>query len=221
MVRDNLTSHFVTVMEPLPVVLAINLDVMFPGLEHQVIGYVFHVCGLWDFPSQTRLIDFEGIKTIEALANYQDSEIDAMADRNSKHTPAPTHVQMGLQRTKNLKAVAHLVVTKKRNEGIPCDLCELTPELLGDLIMEINAKLGKKDADAKLYYPDPFTSTDYKSWVKKVENYLDARTWMAGVPWSDVIRPVDADPFNPFFPDVTRSDAILLKWAQGCISKFT
>jgi hypothetical protein len=26
---------------------------------------------------------------------------------------------------------------------------------------------------------------------------------------------------NPFFPDVTGSDAILLKWTQDCVSKFT
>jgi hypothetical protein len=51
-------------------------------------------------------------------------------------------------------------------------------------------------ADAKLNHPDPFTFTDYKNWVKKVENYLDALTGKAGVPLSYVIRPVDADPFN-------------------------
>ena len=117
-------------MDPLPIAPAIELSVMFPNLEHQAIRYVLHVCGLRDIPSQTRLIELEGIETVEALANYQDSELDAMADRNSKRTPAQTRVQMGLQRTKNLKAVAHWV-TKKRNEGNPCDLNELTPELLG------------------------------------------------------------------------------------------
>jgi hypothetical protein len=75
------------------------------GLALQLICYVFHVCGMRDIPSQTRLVDFEGIETVEALANYQDSEIDAMADRNSKCTPAATSVQMGLQRTKNLASM--------------------------------------------------------------------------------------------------------------------
>ena len=68
----------------IPVML--NLDDMFPGLEHQRIRYVFHVCGLRDIPSQTRLIEFEGIESVEDLANYTDSELENMADRNSKRT---------------------------------------------------------------------------------------------------------------------------------------
>ncbi len=55
--------------------------------------------------------------------------------------------------------------------------------------MEINSATGKKDTDSKLYYPDAFSATDYKNWVKKVENYLDSRTGKAGVPLSYVIRP--------------------------------
>jgi hypothetical protein len=87
----------------IPVML--NLDDMFPGLEHQRIRYVFHVCGLRDIPSQTRLIEFEGIESVKDLANYTDSELENMADRNSKRTPVASRVQMGLQRTKTLKAI--------------------------------------------------------------------------------------------------------------------
>jgi hypothetical protein len=66
--------------------VAVNLDKMFPDLEHREMRYVLHVCGLRDIPSQTRLIELEGIENVEDLANYTDSEIDAMADRNSKCT---------------------------------------------------------------------------------------------------------------------------------------
>ena len=159
----------------------LNLDDMFPGLEHQRIRYVFHVCGLRDIPSQTRLIEFEGIESVEDLANYTDSELENMADRNSKRTPVASRVQMGLQRTKILKAITHWV-RKRICEGAECDLCLLNQNLIAELIMEINAAAGKKDADSKLYYPDAFSATDYKNWIKKVENYLDSRTGKAGVP---------------------------------------
>ena len=83
----------------------VNLDELFPNLEHQPMRYILHVCGLRDIPSQTRLIEFEGLEEIEELANYTDAELDTMADRNSKRSPATTRVQMGLARTKKLKAV--------------------------------------------------------------------------------------------------------------------
>ena len=73
-------------MDP-PVI--VNLDELFPELEHQPTRYVLHVCGLRDIPSQTRLIEFEGLESVEELANYTDAELDTIADRNSKRTPAP------------------------------------------------------------------------------------------------------------------------------------
>jgi hypothetical protein len=173
--------------------IPVDLDVMFPGLEHQGIRYVLHVCGLRDVPSQSRLIEFEGIENVQDLANYTDAELDLMADRNSKRTPINTRVQMGLARTKALKAITHWV-RKKLREGSDCNPLELNPAMIADLINEMNAAKGKKDADAKLYYPDSFTSNDYRNWIKKVENYLDARTGKSGVPLSYVIRPEGVDP---------------------------
>jgi hypothetical protein len=177
-------------MEP---IANIDFEGMFPDLNHHGFRYVLHVCGLRELPAQTRLIDFEGIENVEDLANYTDAEIDAMADRNSKRSPANLRVNMGLARTKSLKAITHWV-RKKLREGSPCDLHELTPPLIAELIGEINAKAAKKDSDTKLYYPDTFTANDYKNWIKKVENYLDSRTGKSGVPLSYVIRPVDVDP---------------------------
>jgi hypothetical protein len=188
--------------------VAINLNEMFPDMEHQEMRYVLHVCGLRDIPSQTRLIEFEGIENVEDLANYTDSEIDAMADRNSKRTPTAMRVQMGLQRTKTLKAITHWV-RKKNREGAFCDLQELNQPLIAELIMEINSVAGKRDADSKLYYPDAFSATDYKNWIKKVENYLDSRTGKAGVPLSYVIRPTDVNP-NEAPDEYTRE-----KWAAS------
>jgi hypothetical protein len=50
----------IAAMEP----AEIDFEAMFPGLEHQGIRYVFHMCGLRDIPSQTRLIEFEGIEQV-------------------------------------------------------------------------------------------------------------------------------------------------------------
>ncbi len=49
-------------------------------MEHHPMRYVLHVCGLRDIPSQTRLIEFEGLENIEDLAHYTDSELDTMAE---------------------------------------------------------------------------------------------------------------------------------------------
>ena len=54
-----------------------------------------------------------------------------MADRNSKRTPNNTRVQMGLARTKALKAISHWVC-KKLRDGVECDLRELNQEMIGD-----------------------------------------------------------------------------------------
>ena len=98
-----------------------------------------------------------------------------------------------MARTKTLKAIAHWVCKKSR-ERVTCDLRELTPEFIAELILALNAEAMKDKADLKLYYPDAFVPNDYKNWVKKVTNYLDSRMGKAGVPLSYVIRAADVDP---------------------------
>ena len=178
-------------MDPVP--LIVDLEAMFPELEHQPMRYVLHVCGLRDIPAQTRLIEFEGLESIDELANYTDSELDTMADRNSKRSPPNTRVQMGLARTKKLKAVKFWI-TKKLRENAPCDLTELNEAFIGELIKEMALVKTDKDSDSKLYFPETFVASDYKNWVKKFANYLDSRKGKAGVPLSYVIRPADVNP---------------------------
>ena len=60
----------------------------------------------------------------------------------------------------------------------------------------MTAQAAKRDGDSKLYYPEAFVATDYKNWIKKVENYLDSRTGKSGVPLSYVIRPARVDPLE-------------------------
>jgi hypothetical protein len=59
--KDPVISHYLAgTMDNIPVV--VNLEAMFPGLEHQPMRFVLHVRGLRDIPSQTRLIDMKGWK---------------------------------------------------------------------------------------------------------------------------------------------------------------
>ena len=191
-------NPFTDTMDPvIPVAVDFDaiLDAMFPELEHQQMRFILHVCGLRDIPSQTRIIEFEGLESVEELANYTDAELDTMADRNSKRTPAPLRVQMGLSRTKKLKAVKFWV-NKKLRENSPLDLVELNDDMIAKLIREMSVAKTGKESDSKLYYPEAFNAADYKNWIKKVSNYLDSRKGKAGVPLSYVIRPENVDPFN-------------------------
>jgi hypothetical protein len=162
----NLTGSFV------PAIM--NLDEMFPNLEHQLMPYVLQMCGLRDIPSQTWFIDHEGFENIKELANYTDTKLDTMADCNSKRSSAPTRVQMGLAHTKKLKAV-NFWIRKKLCENAPCDLTELTVAFIGELFQEMSLMKSSQDSDSKLYYPNSFTASDYKNWIKNVSNYMDLR----------------------------------------------
>ena len=63
------------------------------------------------------------------------------------------------------------------------------------LVLEVNANVGKKESDSKLYYPDAFVANDYKNcWINKVSNSLDSRIGKAGVPLTYVIQAANVDP---------------------------
>ncbi len=195
--RVNFEFYETHMRSPLVIMDLVDIDFegMFPDLEHHGMRYVLHMCGVRDIQAQTRLIEYEGIEEVDQLAIYDDKDIEAMADRIPKRTPATTRIQFGMARTKTMKAIAHWV-RKKSRKGITCDLRELTPAFIAKLILEFNAESGKDKADSKLYYPDAFVSNDYKNWIKKVTNYLDSRTGKAGIPLSYVIRASDVDPDN-------------------------
>lgn len=64
-----------------PAAADIDFAGMFPNIEHHGFRYVLYVCGLREIPAQTRLIDYEGIETVEGLANYTDDLIPLEAPR--------------------------------------------------------------------------------------------------------------------------------------------
>ena len=128
-----------------------------------------------DIRAQTRLIKIEGIDNVDDLAYFNDTESDQMADRNSKRSPVNQRVLFVLKRTKYLKAICHWVC-KNTRKGMACNVCELTPALIAELIQDMTTEASKEDSDSTLYYPEVFTATDYRNWIKKVKKYLDSRT---------------------------------------------
>ena len=140
------------------------------------------------------MIEYEGIEEVDQLAIYDNKEIESMAYCISKRTPANTRIKLGMARTKALEEIAHWV-RKKSRKRVACDLHEVTPEFITELILALNADSVKDKADLTLYYPDTFIPSDYKNWVKKMtKNYLDSRMGKARVPLSYVICAADADP---------------------------
>lgn len=68
--------------------------------------------------------------------------------------------------TRALKAITHWVLLKIC-EGVNCDLHELMQQrMIAELLSGLNASKEKKDFDSMLYYPDPYTSNNYKNWIK-------------------------------------------------------
>lgn len=100
-------------------VAVIDFDATFPGVGHHGIRYVLNKCGITDLAAETCLFEYEGIETVEGLANFTDTDIDTMTDRNSKRTAVATRVQFGMARTKTLNAITHWV-QKKIREGSDC-----------------------------------------------------------------------------------------------------
>ena len=85
---------------------------------------------------------------------------------DSKRTPAATRIQFGMARTKTLTAITHWVREKGR-EGATCDLRELTPGLIAELLLEINASAGREKSNSKLYYPDAFVANTTRTGSKR------------------------------------------------------
>jgi hypothetical protein len=100
------------------------------------------------------------LETVEELANFTDSKLDSMADRNSKRSPATTRVLMGLARTKKLKVVKFWV-NKKLHEDAPCDLMELTDAKIAQLIRKMSLVKDGKESDSKLDKPVAFTASKF------------------------------------------------------------
>jgi hypothetical protein len=62
------------------------------------MGFVLLLCGITDQQAHIRLIDFEGLGTVEEFGDYTDDKIADMAKRNEMRTPENTRIHLGIWR---------------------------------------------------------------------------------------------------------------------------
>jgi hypothetical protein len=152
----------------------------------------FTICGIIEDIERARVIVFEGINSVHFIGNLTDDEIEKMAARLAKRTPANSRVTLGMGQIKRLKTLAFWI-RKMRREGQDYDIDNLDEAQLDTVADEVALTTTTKP-DEKLFYPSTFDSTKYVSWSRSFANYLDSRIGKANVSLSYVIRPVDADP---------------------------
>jgi hypothetical protein len=124
-----------------------------PGLPE--MDYVLFLCGLTDQATRARLMNLEGLDTLYEFGDATDSEIEGMATRNERRTPANQQVHLGMGRIKRLKAVAYWVC-KQRREGVPVVVMNLTAAVIAQRIAEQTLLPPDGKKDEKLFEPEKF-----------------------------------------------------------------
>jgi hypothetical protein len=164
----------------------------FPDLDQMLT-----MCGFTNAMDRARLINYERFASLDAFGDYTDTMIESMADKNEKRSPAANRVLFGIQRVLYVKAVSFWV-RKQRREGIPVSIDNLNPDVINQMIQEMNLERSMEahaDED-KVNQPGKFDPKNYVSWARSFENYLDSLRGKSGVPLSYLIRPEDADPLE-------------------------
>jgi hypothetical protein len=162
----------------------------FPDLDQMLT-----MCGFTNAAERARLIEYERFASLDAFGDYTDTMIESMADKNEKRTPAAIRVRFGIQRVLYVKAVSFWV-RKQRREGIPVLIDNLNPDVIAQMVQEMNLERNI-DASAdedKVGQPAKFDPKKYVAWARSFENYLDSLRGKMGVPLSYILRPEDANP---------------------------
>jgi hypothetical protein len=157
-----------------------------------IVHQALILCGVIEDIDRVRIIVFEGINSVVFMGNLTDEEIEKMAGRLAKRTPANTRVILGMGQIKRTKTFAYWV-RKMHHEGKPVDLDAMDAAALDTVADEVALTTPSK-ADEKLFYPPPFDAKKYVAWSRSFANYLDSRIGKSDVPLSYVIRPADANP---------------------------
>jgi hypothetical protein len=179
------------------------------GIVHQALI----LCGVIEDINRVRIIVFEGINSVVFMGNLTDEEIEKMAGRLAKHTPANMRVILGMGQIKRLKTFAYWV-RKMRREGKPVDLDMMDAAAL-DTIADKVALTTPSKADEKLFYPPLFDPKKYVAWSRSFANYLDSRIGKSDVPLSYVVHPEDANPDEA----VDEYQCPMLRGANGFLSQ--
>lgn len=139
------------------------------------MNHVLTICGFEDPISRMRVIQYEGLDTLDAFGDFEDVAIENMAKRNELCSAA-TRVKFGIRRILKLKAVAFWVHTKCR-EGVDADdlnVHDLDLDLVTAMIREMSLAMMDTKRGEKLFYPSKFNQKKYISWARSFKNYLDS-----------------------------------------------
>jgi hypothetical protein len=150
------------------------------------------LCGFANPIHRFRLIDGEGLDTLDSFGDIPDETFDRTA-RTWESKGERNRIAFGIGRLQKMKAVAFWV-RKCQREGTPIDVADLDDALIARMRKEKSMTEKEEKLDAKLYYPPPFDPMKYVQWERSFENYLDSRRGRSKIPLSYVIRPADADP---------------------------
>jgi hypothetical protein len=150
------------------------------------------LCGFTSPVQRFRLIDQEGLDTLESFGDIPDGTFDRTA-RTWESKDNRNRISFGIGRVQKLKAVAFWV-RKCQREGTLIAVADLNPDLIQRMGKEKLLAEKEERQDAKLYYPPPFDYKKYIQWERSLENYLDSRRGRLKIPLSYVIRPDDVNP---------------------------
>jgi hypothetical protein len=165
---------------------ALNFLLEFPDVDHVLI-----LCGFANPVHRQKLVEQEGLDTMEAFGYIPDETIDRTA--RAWEARGRDRIPFGINRIIKLKAVAYWV-RKSLREGSPVTIAVLTPAMVSAMIRERALEEAEGKRDEKLFYPPQFDPTKYIAWERSFENYLDSRRGRSKISLSYIIRPVDADP---------------------------
>jgi hypothetical protein len=163
---------------------------------HPVLNHVLTLCGFENPVARMRVIEFEGLDTLDAFGDFDDTAIENMAKRNEGRSPQANRVVFGIRRILKLKAVAFWV-RKQRREGVAPDdmnVHDLDADVVATMIREMSLSTTDTKRDEKLFYPSKFNPKKYISWARSFENYLDSLKGKSKVPLSYIIRSEALDP---------------------------
>jgi hypothetical protein len=152
------------------------------------MNQVLTLCGFANPVDRARLVEIEGLDTLDAFGDFSDDSIEHMARKYER--PGPDHMRFGITRLNKMKSIAFWV-RKQRREGIEATVDQLNEAVIRAAMREMTITTEEPKKDEKMFYPEKFNPKKYISWMRSFENYLDSVLGKSRVPLTYIIRPDD------------------------------
>jgi hypothetical protein len=150
------------------------------------MNQVLTLCGFVNPVDRARLVEIEGLDTLDAFGDFSDDSIKHMARKYER--PGPDQMRFGIRRIIKMKAIAFWV-RKQRREGVEATVDQLNEVVIHTAMREMTISTDEPKKDEKMFYPEKFNPKKYISWMRSFENYLDSVLGKSRVPLTYVIRP--------------------------------